>query len=202
MSQRDSQGGGDAPRGLGWVAETIFGVVGAFVTFMAIFFISLAVPYFITAAVLGGVLCAGFVLVFRRRLPFGICALVVALTGIFGLGPELSTMRDTDRSLARFEQEVCSQTLPDGVAIESCKGVLGRTSMGNQCDYQVRMVVHAVGVDTADLESFFDTFEVPHVSGEGRPGQDRYFEILRSQNGGVSAQFTAVPGFVDDWRCQ
>ena len=192
----------DAPRGLGWFPETILGIIGALIAFMAVSVISLTAPYFVTAAVLGGVLCAGFVLVMKRHVPFGVCALVVAVASIVALGPELWTMRDTDRSLARFEEEVCSQPLPEGVVIESCEGVLAHTSNGNQCDYQVQMVVHADGVDTDYLERFFDTLRVPHVSGEGRPAEDRYFAVLPAENGKVSALFTAIPGFVEDWRCQ
>ena len=193
-----------APRSrsaLHWVLKTLIGIAVVFVGLVAVFILSLVVNALLLSLLLLSALVGGIILAVKRHILLGLSLVTVAImSAVFG-GSEIAKMWRTDRTLNGFADKICSQPLPKDVTTESCEGKLAHTSNGNWCDYQVQMVVSS-STSADELEDAVYSLRIPHVSGAGAPGEDRFFEVLSSEGDETRALFTAVPGFIDDWRCQ
>lgn len=177
----------------------IVGIAVMFPAFAAILVLSF-LGWAWSAAVAVAVVAGGFVL--RRTLrSVGTAVMVAGLAAALVMSPAWWEMRQTDLVLNRLTYEVCSEQLPEDVSRRSCEGRLAHESNGNWCDYQVSMLVSSP-TDPEELKRFFDSMSLPRVRGSGAPSQDRYFEVLDADEGSTTARFTAIPGFVNDWRCQ
>lgn len=137
---------------------------------------------------------AGIAIRWKLRSNVGTILLVAAVAAAAVLWGTWGEMIETDRAVARLEEEACSDPLPEETTLVSCEGQLYRGN-GAECPYGVDLVVSSP-LGPADLHERLTTLRFLHDTAARRPT----FEVLETGTRTVM-QLSAVAGTVREWRC-